>query len=139
MRRRASAPRQQSQRSGWLQEPLPSEQPSRMAARPAQTPEPGCCCCCWAAPKLLRARLEPRRDLCNCPMAATRGEGGQGHLKFRSFNPKSRSRSPQRLGICWCWMSCCSDLWPSGRGWSQRFHWEERGIKIQTLLTAASP
>lgn len=95
----------------------------------SQTPLHGCC---RSQAPLLQARLEPCRNLWNWQMAATRGEGGQMHLEILGFLTQGR-------GLSKGWASAAddellqgSDTWPPGRRWSQRFHWEERGIKIQT-------
>lgn len=53
--------------------------------------------------QFLRVRLEPCRNLCDCRMAATRGEGGQMHLKILDFLIQGHLK---RLGICQCWMIC---------------------------------
>lgn len=89
--------------------------------------------------QFLQARLEPRRNLCNCWMAAMGSEGGQMHLKILEFLTQGHGLL-KRLGTCQCWTSSSRAV-TCGRGrfWSGRCLWEETGIKIQTLLTAASP
>lgn len=95
---------------------------------------------CSQAP-LLQGRLEPCRGLCNCWVAAMRGEGGHRHLEILGFLSQGQGLL-KRLGICCCWMSCRAVPVATRKVMESQVSLGREGdsdTDIQTLLTAASP